>query len=82
MPKNPHVVYGHDRTIHRTGELNVETYKGSVVAVWFRCRMLPFDQTDVDAERAMSMAKSSDDLDHNIVGIEFEVTGPRFINGG
>lgn len=49
--------YGHSGTIHRTEVLNVETDKsGNVVAVWFRCQALPFDQTTVDGQRAKSMA--------------------------
>lgn len=47
--------YGHDRTIHRTGHLNVETRNGKVVAVWYRCQMLPFEQREVDEYRAKSM---------------------------
>jgi len=50
------MIYGHDKTIHRTGNLNVEVDKhGKVVAVWFRCMALPFDQRVVDADRAKTM---------------------------
>ncbi len=39
------MIYGHDRTIHRSGHLDVETDdNGNVVAVWFRCLSLPFKQ--------------------------------------
>lgn len=47
--------YGDGETIHRSTELDVETYKGEVVAVWFRCQHLPFRQTDVAFHRAKSM---------------------------
>lgn len=49
--------YGGGGTIHHSGEVNVETdpKTGAVVAVWFRCMMLPFTQTLVDPERAKSM---------------------------
>lgn len=37
--------YGADRTIHRTGKLNIELdpVTGEVTCVWFRCMNLPFD---------------------------------------
>jgi len=38
--------YGGDGTIHSTGTVDVQLNKdGDVVAVWFRCRMLPFTQS-------------------------------------
>lgn len=50
------MIYGHDRTIHQTGDVNVEIGPdGQVVAVWFRCAMLPFTQHKVDAARAEDM---------------------------
>lgn len=54
------MIYGHDKTWHQTGHLDVETDKdGNVVSVWFRCMMLPFKQTKVDEERANSMKAAS-----------------------
>lgn len=47
--------YGGDGTIHSTTYVDVETHKGKVVAVWFRCSQLPFLQTEVDADRAAEM---------------------------
>lgn len=48
--------YGGNGTIHRTGHLDVETRNGRVVAVWFRCQMLPFEQHELDSdERAKDM---------------------------
>lgn len=38
--------YGGDKTLHNTGTVDVQLNKdGDVVAVWFRCRMLPFTQS-------------------------------------
>jgi hypothetical protein len=36
--------YGGDGTIHGTTHLDVETRNGVVVAVWYRCQMLAFEQ--------------------------------------
>lgn len=47
--------YGDDGTIHRTGEVNVELHHGRVVAVWFRCALLPFTQEVVGEGRARDM---------------------------
>jgi valyl-tRNA synthetase len=50
------MIYGHDKTIHRTQHLNVELSEdGDVVSVWFRCSALPFDQTVVSKSRAKEM---------------------------
>lgn len=50
------MIYGHDRTIHRTHHLNVEVGPdGRVVAVWFRCLALPFTEHRIDAARAADM---------------------------
>jgi hypothetical protein len=50
------MIYGYDRTIHRTGHLNVELAPdGRVVAVWFRCLPLPYTVHRVDASRAQEM---------------------------
>ncbi len=38
--------YGGDKTWHSTGTVDVQLNEnGDVVAVWFRCRMLPFTQS-------------------------------------
>ncbi len=53
------MIYGHDRTIHRTKYVDVEVDKdGRVVAVWFRCMVLPFEQSDVDYDRAAEMRQA------------------------
>jgi hypothetical protein len=49
-------IYGRNDTFHRTKKLNIEVNRnGDVVAVWFRCAMIPFDVTVVDDERAADM---------------------------
>jgi len=48
--------YGHDETWHNTKFLAVEiNEEGIVVAVWFRCTMLPFTQTTVSQNRSKLM---------------------------
>jgi hypothetical protein len=51
--------YGDGGTIHHTGHLDVETRNGEVVAVWFRCQMLPFEQHEVDIRRVAEMLRVS-----------------------
>lgn len=34
------------------GKLDVEIHNRQVVAVWLNCQLLPFEQHDVDADRA------------------------------
>jgi hypothetical protein len=43
------MIYGHNKTIHRTGTIDIQMTKtGQVVAVWFRCLSLPFRVSIVD----------------------------------
>ena len=56
------MIYGHDKTIHRTTALDVETYKGKVVSVWFRCMALPFQQDEATEERANQMERMSKEI--------------------
>ncbi len=65
-------VYGHDKTIHQTTELDVETYNGKVVAVWFRCMMLPFNQEDVDKSRAKEMIEAYKEPAPRLLAVEVE----------
>lgn len=68
-------IYGRDKTWHRTDYFNVETYRGEVVAVWFRCQFVPFDQTEVDSQRAVEMKHEysrSEDAIPGVVAIELE----------
>jgi len=48
--------------------LDVETHDGVIVAVWYRCMMLPFRRIEVDAERANEMLKSP--ASKRLTGIE------------
>lgn len=55
--------YGDDRTIHRTGLVDLELEgaehwgKDPVVSAWFRCAALPFQVTVVGRERANEMRR-------------------------
>lgn len=55
VPPDGSRFYGDGNTIHSTGHLDVETRNGEVVAVWFRCALLPFEQHDVSSERQREM---------------------------
>jgi hypothetical protein len=51
--------YGDGGTIHGTEYVDIETDSaGRVVAVWFRCQMLPFEQTTVHDVRAHYMREA------------------------
>ena len=47
--------YGDGGTIHHSMNLNIETYKGKVMVVWFRCQPLPFDVHEIDFYRAQEL---------------------------
>jgi len=68
------MIYGHNKTIHRTGEVNVELDKeGKVVSVWYRCMRLPFTQDVVGDSRAEEMRRSyQQELPPSIEAIEFK----------
>lgn len=52
------MIYGHGGTIHRTEHLDVEVDKrGQVVAVWFRCMALPFEQSLANEDRVAEMTQ-------------------------
>lgn len=55
--------YGDDNTIHSCGEVNVERdpVTGAVVAVWYRCAMLPFTDEVAGTERANDMKRAYKD---------------------
>lgn len=58
-------------TIHHTGEINVELRNNQVVSVWFRCMMLPFTETQVEAVRALEMCGAyKSDILPKIINIE------------
>lgn len=57
-PKTPKGTryYGGTGTIHSNGSVDVLTdSNGIVVAVWFRCQLLPFTDHRVDESRAKEM---------------------------
>lgn len=63
--------YGGDKTWHSTGTVDVQLDKsGKVVAVWFRCKMLPFTQSvrDYDGGLYVPVSESLG----SIKGIVFE----------
>jgi hypothetical protein len=49
--------------------VDVETDNGRVVAVWFRCQLLPFRQAEVDVHRAADMDQVNRDLDTQLLGV-------------
>lgn len=79
LPEVPAVrFYGDGNTIHSTGHLDVETRDGKVVAVWFRCQMLPFKQAEVGASRASIYTPDDNDWLPALVGVT--VTAPAQVN--
>jgi len=62
--------YGGNKTIHQTGELNVELHNGKVVAVWFRCLHLPFTQSEASENRAAEMERLYKTPPPAMVGVE------------
>lgn len=54
----PSRYYGDGGTIHHTTAVNVELFKGKVVAVWFRCQILPFTQHETGRDRAREMGEA------------------------
>lgn len=67
-------IYGRDNTYQHTEYFDVETRDGKVVAVWFRCQMVPFQQTEVDRQRASDMKSVYDGSPEvpRVVSIELE----------
>jgi hypothetical protein len=67
----PSRYYGGGGTIHSSGELDVETdKKGNVVAVWFRCQTLPFEQHRVDRDRVNEMRRMYGEQMPTLTGVE------------
>jgi len=62
--------YGDGGTIHHTGRLDVETFKGKVVDVWFRCQVLPFHQVEVTPDRAAEMTRAMERGAPAMTGVE------------
>ena len=75
--------YGGDKTIHQSKNLGVEiSPAGHVVAVWFRCRPIAFEECGVDYARSAEMrdmySNAVDKTAFEIIGIiddkeEFDV---------
>lgn len=68
------MIYGGGNTIHQTQDVNIERdpRTGAVLAVWFRCMMLPFTDRIVDPARAQSLRElSATSKQHGVVGIVF-----------
>lgn len=66
MPSEDQFAYGDvggDRnTIHGSREVDVEVDEhGAVVAVWFRCMLVPFQSRVVDKLRALEMGRAYSD---------------------
>lgn len=81
------MIYGNDKTIHRTGQLDVETdCKGNVVAVWFRCMALPFRQSVSGTDRAEEMRRMYRNVTSviNAIDVDFAETkrSPVFVLAG
>ena len=70
------MIYGHNKTIHGTQHVDVEVRNGEVVAVWFRCCMIPFKQCNIGVERAEEMREESKRVNEkfklNAVDIEID----------
>ena len=68
----PSRYYGDGGTIHHSGYLDVETFEGKVVAVWFRCQPLAFKQVRVDTLRGTEMDDMYEDYGSNylLTGVE------------
>jgi hypothetical protein len=63
--------YGDNMTIHGNTALDVETYNGIVVSVWFRCQQIAFEQCEVGADRAAEMLAQFP-VSPRITGIQVE----------
>jgi hypothetical protein len=49
--------YGDGGTVHNSIDLDIETYNGEVIAVWFRCQHLPFKQFKIDECRKRELER-------------------------
>lgn len=61
--------YGGQGTIHGNEKMDIETFEGKVVAVWFRCAMVPFTQVETNKSRASVMRGSQ--VPDRMLGIVF-----------
>lgn len=66
--------YGNEDTWHQSTKLDVEVdVHGNVVAVWFRCQMLPFEEHVVDNARANEMNSHNGELALEIQSVKLKV---------
>jgi hypothetical protein len=72
-PAEPEFRYGDNGTIHGSTEVNVELDEyGQVVAVWYRCMMLPFTQRVCSPNRAHDMRSAYEQPARPIKAIVFK----------
>lgn len=70
--------YGNDKTWHDSTAVDVETDRhGNVVAVWFRCQMIPFEQHIVDESRARDMIHATKGLSLKLQAVKLKVVDSR-----
>jgi hypothetical protein len=65
--------YGDGGTVHSSTHLDVETYNGQVVSVWFRCMPLPFEQHEIDTHRANDLTSMYEGINSELHGLEVKV---------
>jgi hypothetical protein len=64
------VVYGGSAAIHSSMHVDVETdEQGRVLAVWFRCMQLPFEQKTAQPDRQLELKQAPSALPR-IISIE------------
>lgn len=66
---HPGRYYGEGGTIHGTTELDVEICDGTVVAVWYRCQQLPYNEVRVSRSRVADVVRLEGELPA-ITGVE------------
>jgi len=71
------VIYGHTGTIHGTEKLDIQLdRKGNVVAVWFRCMLLPFRVSEHRKTQAEGKELLATDL-RGILAVEIDDFEPE-----
>lgn len=67
--------YGYEKTIHKTTKLDIEIDEetGEIVAVWFRCMMIPFVVHKANKDRADEMKQATKQVDKwELLGVDIE----------
>jgi hypothetical protein len=62
---------GSRNTIHASTHFDVETKDGKVVAIWFRCLLVPFEQHEIDEDRARDLTDAFP-LNITVLGLEVQ----------